>query len=493
LIVILGDVEELTVPMIARLEYDGCRVRQVVPGPALKTLAGDRYEADLTSPEQVAALHQALRGREENQVGWIINLLPLSRDPRAAKSTTYQAASDRTLAMFNICKEFQQELVAAAKTGGGRLLNVTAIDGAFGLNGGNFAALDSAGTLGVCKTFYRESPQVQVKLIDVDPDTEKPALATRVINELFLDDEFCEVGLTHTRRCKIQLQVEQTAPQSLPPLPISTGDVVVVTGGGYGITAEVTKSLAQSRPHLIIVGRSQRPELEPVETRSLNRAGLREALLAQARARGAKILPMEIEREVDRTLKDRQMRDNLAAFEKLGATVEYHAVDVRDAGSFGGLIDDLYRRFGKIDGVIHGAGVIQDKFIRDKTLASFDAVFGTKVESSLILASKLRFETLKFIVFFSSVAGRFGNAGQVDYSAANEFLNKLAAHLNHKWPSTRAVAINWGPWDAGMVSDQLRAQFAARNIPLITIPEGIRFLETELSRQEGATAEVVVC
>jgi NAD(P)-dependent dehydrogenase (short-subunit alcohol dehydrogenase family) len=370
---------------------------------------------------------------------------------------------------------------------------VTAIDGSFGLDGGRFAALDSAGTLGVSKTFYRESPQVQVKLIDVDPNTERPALATRLINELFIDDEFNEVGLTGTRRCKIQLQVERSAPQAMPPLPVSTGDVIVVTGGGYGITAEVTKSLAQARPHLVIVGRSRRPDPEPVETRSLNRAGLREALLAQARARGTKILPMEIEREVDRTLKDRQMRDNLAAFEKLGATVEYHALDVRDPAAFGGLLEDLYRRFGKIDGVIHGAGVIQDKFIRDKSLESFDAVFGTKVESSLILAGALRPETLKFVVFFSSVAGRFGNAGQVDYSAANEFLNKLAAHLDHVWPSTRVVAINWGPWDAGMVSDQLRAQFAARNVPLISVPEGIRFLETELARQEGSAAEVVVC
>ena len=78
----------------------------------------------------------------------------------------------------------------------------------------------------------------------------------------------------------------------------------------------------------------------------------------------------------------------------------------------------------RIDGVIHGAGVIQDKLIRDKTPESYDRVFGTKVESALILSRRLQFEQLKFCVFFASVAGRFGNRGQSDYAAANEVLSQ---------------------------------------------------------------------
>ena len=92
----------------------------------------------------------------------------------------------------------------------------------------------------------------------------------------------------------------------------------------------------------------------------------------------------------------------------------------------------------------------------------------------MALARKLRPESLKFLVFFSSVSGRFGNIGQADYSAANEYLNKLAQHLDRSWPG-RVVAINWGPWDAGMVSDQLREMYRKqRDIDLIPPAEGVR-------------------
>ena len=155
------------------------------------------------------------------------------------------------------------------------------------------------------------------------------------------------------------------------------------------------------------------------------------------------------------------------------------------------MLDDVYRRLGRIDGVIHGAGVIEDKLMRDKSPQSYANVFSTKVESALILAQRLRPEGLKFLVFFSSVSGRFGNNGQSDYSAANEFLNKLADYLDRQWPG-RVVAVNWGAWDAGMVSDELRKIYASRDIHLIPVPEGVRFMEQELRLGERHEPEVTI-
>jgi NAD(P)-dependent dehydrogenase (short-subunit alcohol dehydrogenase family) len=190
-------------------------------------------------------------------------------------------------------------------------------------------------------------------------------------------------------------------------------------------------------------------------------------------------------------LKDRQILTNLRRLKATGATVEYHSLDVRDEEAFGGLIDDIYARHGRIDGVLHGAGVIEDKLMRDKSPQSYANVFSTKVESALVLTRRLRPQGLTFLVFFSSVAGRFGNAGQSDYSAANEFLNKLACQLSRTWPA-RVVAINWGAWDAGMVSDELRRLYAMRNIHLIPIPEGVGFLEQELRLKDRREPEVVI-
>lgn len=202
-------------------------------------------------------------------------------------------------------------------------------------------------------------------------------------------------------------------------------------------------------------------------------------------------MPADIEKEVQRLLKNRQMLANIAACRQAGSEVEYHSLDVRDGGAFSKLVDDIYHRFGRIDGVVHGAGIIEDKRIRDKTGQSFANVWRTKVDSALALAAKLRPEYLKFLVFFSSVSGRFGNAGQVDYSAANEFLNKLAQYLSRRWP-TKVVSINWGPWDGGMVTDELRRMYATVGFDMIPIDVGVRFFLDEIRSPQQNCAEVVV-
>jgi hypothetical protein len=63
---------------------------------------------------------------------------------------------------------------------------------------------------------------------------------------------------------------------------------------------------------------------------------------------------------------------------------------MRDGEAFGALIDDVYARHGRIDGVVHGAGVIEDKLVKDKTPESFDRVFGTKAASAVILSEHLK-------------------------------------------------------------------------------------------------------
>src|SRR3546814_313240 len=150
-----------------------------------------------------------------------------------------------------------------------------------------------------------------------------------------------------------------------------------------------------------------------------------------------------------------------------GAKVEYLACDVRDETSLGAVVDRLYAECGRIDAVLHGAGVIEDKLFADKTVESFERVLGTKLDAAFVLSRKLKPESLKLLAFFTSVAGRYGNRGQGDYAAANETLNRLAWQLHREWPQTRVLAINWGPWDAGMASESVRRAFKERGIEAI--------------------------
>ena len=188
----------------------------------------------------------------------------------------------------------------------------------------------------------------------------------------------------------------------------------------------------------------------------------------------------------------REVRENLARLRRAGGRVDYVACDVRDAGAFGARIDETYRRYGRIDGVVHGAGTIEDRLVRDKTLESFERVLETKVNGALVLAAKLRPESLRFLVFFGSIAGRFGNRGQGDYAAANEVLNKLAQDLDRRWPG-RVVSINWGPWlQSGMVPPEVERQFAERGVVLIPPDVGCRMLVEELRLGRKGEAEILI-
>jgi len=155
------------------------------------------------------------------------------------------------------------------------------------------------------------------------------------------------------------------------------------------------------------------------------------------------------------------------------------------------LIEDIYRRHGRIDGVVHGAGVIEDRRLRDKTPESLARVFRTKVDGAKVLCEKLRPGGLRFLIFFSSVAARFGNSQQADYCAANEYLNKLAEQLDAQWPS-RVVSINWGLWDRGMVGPYVRQKMANAGLELMPTAEGVRALLAELEAAEYHATEVLL-
>ena len=206
-------------------------------------------------------------------------------------------------------------------------------------------------------------------------------------------------------------------------------------------------------------------------------AALRTHLIAQARTAGQMPRPREIEQQVQAILRNREISANIASLRATGAEVLYRVTDVRDPPAAATLVASIYARHGRIDGVIHGAGLIEDKRIVDKEADSWLRVVETKALSAYTIARALKPEGLRFFVLFGSVAGRYGNSGQADYGAANELLNRFAWQLRALWPQTVKIAVlNWGPWagtrhGSGMVSDETKRKFAARGVDLVD-PEG---------------------
>src|SRR5581483_2825988 len=169
---------------------------------------------------------------------------------------------------------------------------------------------------------------------------------------------------------------------------------------------------------------------EPADTAGISDPKLlRQALLNRRASAGESLRPVDVEEDYRRLNRQRELQANLARLAALGARVEYQACDVKDAAAFKELVAAAYERHGRIDAAIHGAGVIEDKLVRDKRLDSFLRVIETKAASAVTLVEALQPDSLRFLAFFSSVSGRFGNRGQADYAAASEMLNKLAQRL----------------------------------------------------------------
>ncbi len=132
-------------------------------------------------------------------------------------------------------------------------------------------------------------------------------------------------------------------------------------------------------------------------------------------------------------------------------------------------------------GLVHGAGVLEDKLLAQKTRDSFDRVFDTKVRGLAALLRATASDPLSWICLFSSVAARAGNAGQADYAMANEVLAKVAWAESRRRPGLVVKSFGWGPWEGGMVTPALKRHFTEHGVALIPLELGARMMLEELS------------
>ena len=365
---------------------------------------------------------------------------------------------------------------------------VSRLDGAFGFGElGAKADAVSGGLAGLVKTASHEWPEVHCKAIDLNPDAMQIEVAAEeTVAELFRVGPQ-EVGLSG--RARISLEVV-TAPLPLSSrfsaelnpgtaTPLDEGDVVIVTGGARGVTAEATLEIAREfRPTLVLLGRTELADSEPAWLQDLNsEAEIKKAFFAKTEGERS---PRAVESKYLELMARREIRTQLARLEATGAKAIYRSVDVRDPEAVTQAISDVRLHHGEIRGVIHGAGVLADRRIEDKTEEQFDAVYATKVTGLQNLLGALAGDKLKIIALFSSYTGRYGRVGQVDYAAANEVLNKIAQAESRRRAGCRVVSINWGPWNGGMVTPGLRKVFENEGVGLIEPAAGAGFLVREL-------------
>ena len=275
---------------------------------------------------------------------------------------------------------------------------------------------------------------------------------------------------------------------------IHAKSVVLATGGARGITAQCVIRLAGlTGCRFILLGRSILSDSEPVWAQGLqDPAEIKRRIMEDQKANGQAPTPQSVQRAYQALVSQREIRATLNAVQQAGGQAVYIRGDVADPVDLCQSLAPVVERFGPVTGILHGAGSLADKRIEEKTLRDFETVYGPKVKGLQNLLDCVPVEQLQFVVLFSSVAGFYGNAGQADYALANEILNKFAYRLRSHHPACRVVAINWGPWEEGMVTPVLKKAFDAQGVTLIPAELGSEILAEELTRPGPQTAQIVV-
>ena len=272
--------------------------------------------------------------------------------------------------------------------------------------------------------------------------------------------------------------------------PPSKSTHFLVSGGGKGITAENAVAIARSfQSTFTLLGSSKLLAEEPEWANGQDtEADLKQSVLQHYKSIDKKLSPKQMDKEIRKVLSSREINNTLSRITEAGGEAHYLQADITN---FEQLQDRLSPYISKINALIHGAGSLADKFIEEKQESDFDLVYGVKVDGLKNLFSLLPAEQLEYVVLFSSVAGFYGNAGQADYSLSNEILNKFAHHLKQLHPSSHILAVDWGPWDGGMVSPQLKRILTRKNVRVISLEEGTEALVELLSNTDNKPQWVI--
>lgn len=272
----------------------------------------------------------------------------------------------------------------------------------------------------------RELPDFPTRLIDLNAnDGASNADRVRALAHELVSGETSPIAVLRApKRWIPRLRPTQLPKADAQPLWLDDGDVVLITGGLGGMGLVLAQHLAKQRKvRLALLSRSLPPERSTWES-----------LIADPEtANGV-----------------RTRIEGLLALEAGGAEVMAVQGDVTDPDSLRPALDLVRERFGKLHVVIHAAGVMDDAPLQSKTTARMREVLAPKVEGTRNLDAMID-EDLKAFVVMSSIASLLGVPGQIDYTAANAFLDAFAEDRQRRKPG-RTIAINWSAWrDVGMV------------------------------------------
>ncbi len=372
------------------------------------------------------------------------------------------------------------------------LVSATRLGGRHGYEAEGAMSVMGGGVAGFTKALAREREQALVKAVDFPPSRKTAALADLLLEETLRDPGAVEVGHAQELRWTVGLAEREAEPD--PARELGSETTFLVTGAAGSIVSAITADLAAASGgtfHLLDLVPEPDPGDPDLERFDSDREQLKRDLAERIKERGERPTPKLVERELARIERARAAVGAIEAIRSAGGTAHWHQVDLTDPEQVAAAVADAG---GRVDVLMHAAGLEISHFLPDKPQTEYELVFDVKVDGWFNLLHALRDAEIGSAVVFSSIAGRFGNAGQTDYSAANDVLCKSISSLRRgDGPAERGVAIDWTAWaEIGMASrGSIPKMMEMAGIDMLPPGIGVPVVRRELTAA-GPGGEVLV-
>jgi acyl transferase domain-containing protein/acyl carrier protein len=476
-VILMPDKGGVAEALSARLEKLGVQVLRLEPTPNTEKLA-----EKLNSLLAAGAVHG---------VFWLPALDNEGPIAHMTLDTWHELLAVRLKGMHTVMRALYEQVAAA----GTFLVSASRLGGQHGYDPAGAQSPMGGAVAGFTKTYKRERTDALVKAVDFETASAADHIAELLIAETLRDPGAVEIGYRNAQRFAVTLQ-EKPAADGQAGLTLDEKTVFLVTGAAGSIVSAITADLAAASGgtfYLLDLVPEPDPANPDLKRFATDKDGLKRELFARIQARGERATPAMIEKELAALERAEAAVSAIEAVRAAGGTAHYFSVDLTDAQAVAGVIRQVRERSGRIDVLLHAAGMERSHFLPDKDRREFDLVFDVKSDGWFNLLHAIGDMPLGATVAFSSIAGRFGNGGQTDYSSANDLLCKYTSSFRTTRPATRGIVIDWTAWGGiGMATrGSIPKMMEVAGIDMLPPEAGIPLIRRELTTG-GTRGEIVV-
>ncbi|MEV6741340.1 type I polyketide synthase [Streptomyces sp. NPDC051104] len=312
---------------------------------------------------------------------------------------------------------------------------------------------DRRSAAGLAKTLHLEAPTIATTLVTLPLAAPVPAeRVAQIVADIaattgFSETVYDEAGVRHVPLLRPLGRRESDGQPAL-----GAQDVLLVTGGGKGITAECALDLARTTGAAIaLMGRSD-PD------------------------------------------SDQELAANLARMDAASVTHRYVRADITSADQVKAAVEEVRRTLGPVTAILHGAGRNVPHALANLDESSFRRTLATKITGLETVLAATDPATLRLLVTFGSIIGRAGLRGEADYATANDWLTDLTHRIRDEYPNCRCLALEWSVWSGTGMGERLGVLEALMREGIRPIPsdEGVAVLRSLLADPHAPTSVVVM-